>query len=128
MGTREINFEAYRDKPVTPLQEHFADWIVEKTGYDPSSAKTKHEAFLRGVALGTALRQAHQASPENQAARSERKVTPEVASEVPASPAKKTAKKAAASAQATEAPEPAATPRRRGGRRAAAATTAPSPF
>jgi hypothetical protein len=63
---QEPDFEAVLAKGPTALQEHFLDWVLEKTGYDPAAAKTKAVAFAEGVRISAALRGAHQASPENQ--------------------------------------------------------------
>lgn len=62
----ESDYTAYVDRPASTMQAHFLDWLLEKTEYDPATAKTKAAAFEAGVRLGTALRGAHQASPENQ--------------------------------------------------------------
>jgi hypothetical protein len=64
----ERDLTIYADKEPTDLQERFAVWIPEATGYDPATAKTKTEAFEEGVRLATALRMIFQASPENQEA------------------------------------------------------------
>lgn len=69
----EPDYTAYADKAPTDLQERFAAWIPEVTEYDPSSAKTKVEAFNEGVRLGTALRMEFQRSPENQELLKEKK-------------------------------------------------------
>jgi hypothetical protein len=61
----EKDFLAYAEKPPTPLQAHLADWLLEKTEYDPARAKSKADAFRRGVQLSAALRMEHQKSPEN---------------------------------------------------------------
>lgn len=61
-----IDLPSYVDKPPSELQTHLKDWILDKTGYDPSTdAKTKQAAFEMGVKLATTLRMAHQASDEN---------------------------------------------------------------
>lgn len=117
----ERDYTAAVDKPISELQQHLHDWLLDKTEYDPAKAKTKAEAFLMGVKLTVQLRMQHQASPENQerqaaaeAAREEReaakaekpkgkskpKAKAEEAEEVEeaeeAKPAKKTAAKAPA--------------------------------
>lgn len=69
--TDEKDYSEYRDKPPTPLQERFDDWIIEKTGYNPATAKTKQQAFEDGVRLSVYLRIPFQASPENRAATEE---------------------------------------------------------
>lgn len=66
MSEGEKSYEGYAAKEPTDLHEHLSDWIQEKTGYDPASAKSKQQAFLKGVQLGALLRMDHQASPENQ--------------------------------------------------------------
>lgn len=58
---------AYPGKPLTELQEHLAQWLMDKCGYDPKrDAHTKMDAFLMGVKLSAVLRMDHQRSPENQ--------------------------------------------------------------
>jgi len=59
-------YAKYLDKDPTTLMEHITEWILEKTGFDPSEG-TPEEAFERGVELTVALRSHHQASEENQA-------------------------------------------------------------
>jgi|SRR5882757_328945 len=59
-------YAKYLDKEPTTLMEHITEWILEKTGFDPSDS-TPEEAFERGVELTVALRSHHQASEENQA-------------------------------------------------------------
>jgi hypothetical protein len=66
----ETDFTVYANKTPTPMQERFADWLLEETAYDPTKAKTKEEAFRMGVALGAFLRPTYQASDANQSARS----------------------------------------------------------
>lgn len=124
----EVDYPAYLNKPPTDLQERFPDFIIDKVGYDPQSAKTKDEAFRQGVRLAVALRMSFQASPENreatQARRQERAAQAEVVQEETAAPTKRAAKKAAAAP-----PPPAPAPAKRGGRRAKATTsTASAPF
>lgn len=58
----EKDYSLYLEKEATPLQERFADWIIEKTGYEP----VDEEEFRLAVQLATALRMEHQRSPENQ--------------------------------------------------------------
>lgn len=54
----------YADKAPTAFHKFFARWIVEQVGYTPEEAKSKRAAFLAGVSIATAARQAFQASPE----------------------------------------------------------------
>lgn len=59
-------YAEYADRPATPLQEHFATWILEKTGIEPSQKyESVEDAFDDAVRLGVALRMEYQASPEN---------------------------------------------------------------
>lgn len=132
---QEPDFAAIVAKDITPLQQHFLDWVIEKTGVT-FSTKKEEAAFAEGIRIGTALRGAHQASPENQERLAEAKAAREAAlaevtqEEKPAKPAK--AVKAAtpvkvAAKKATPAAEaaPAATraPAKRAGRRPTAAQT-----
>jgi hypothetical protein len=137
---REPDFAAIVAKDITPLQEHFADWVVEKTGITFGTAK-EMASFREGLRIGTALRGSHQASPENQERLAEAKRAREAAEaeETPA-PAKKAApaKAAPAKAAAKKAAPPAAAPeeskppakrapaKKAGGRRPAAAATSAS--
>lgn len=61
---------AYKHKEVTPVQERFADWLVEKLDIDFPNSKAE-AAFREAVRLATALRMIFQASSENQEARTE---------------------------------------------------------
>lgn len=54
----------YAEKAPTAFHKFFARWITEQVGYVPEDAKTKRAAFLAGVSISTAARQAFQASPE----------------------------------------------------------------
>jgi hypothetical protein len=133
------DYTPYATLQPTRLQDEFADWIVDKTGVDPSGAKSKAAAFAEGVRLGVALRIPYQRSPENRASReqasaakAEAVAAPKPAKKVapkPAPPAKATAGrrgKAAAAANPAEAEAPESPPatRRRGARRGAAAAEA----
>lgn len=133
----EGDFTRYASLAPTPLQERFGPWIMEKTGYDPATAKSKQEAFLAGVRLAVALRIPFQASPENKSAaaqlRAERAKSSDEQAEKPAKKTAKTAepeakpagkKKAGAKAANAAAVEP-AQPAKKGGRRKA---TSGSPF
>lgn len=61
----EPDFQVIVDKPMSSLQEHFADWVVTKTGLT-FQTKKEEAAFREGLRIGTALRGVHQTSPENQ--------------------------------------------------------------
>lgn len=153
----EPDFSVYLEKAPTATQEHFHEWILDKTGLDPATFKTKALAFAEGVRIGTALRGIHQASPENQerlaeareasaAAKAEKESAPKPAKAGPAvAPAKaapaKTAAKAAPAKKAAPAAEAApvkatrAPAKKAGGRRPAAAVVVvetgdddPAPF
>lgn len=111
----------YAEKDPTPLQEAFAAWLVDKTGY---------EVDEKSVQLAVALRMTFQRSPENQEDLEARRSTAEEKAEARAAraaereekaaareeapakvaPAKKTTAKAAAAAPATKVAAP---PRRR---------------
>lgn len=71
--TDEKDYTEYRDKPPTDLQTRFSPWILEKTGYNPATAKTKQQAFEDGVRLSVYLRIPFQASPENKEATAEKR-------------------------------------------------------
>jgi hypothetical protein len=73
----EKDYSTYLEKEPTPLQEHFAEWIQDKTGYEPNDA----DDFATGVQLATALRMEFQRSPENQARLEERRAAAEQAAE-----------------------------------------------
>ena len=68
MTTEEKDYTEYADKPATDLQERFVPWLLDKTGYNPATAKTKADAFAAGVRLSVYLRIPFQASPENKEA------------------------------------------------------------
>jgi hypothetical protein len=59
----EKDYTTYLDKAPTDLQERFAQWILDQTGYEPNDS----DDFATGVQLATALRMEFQRSPENQA-------------------------------------------------------------
>lgn len=143
MAESEKDYAAYAAKDPTDLHTHLAEWIKDKSGYDPTKAKSKEEAYLKGVQLGALLRMDHQSSPENQQRRaalsrsSEAKAEPDAPAA--AKKATKAAKKAAAVAKpAEETTAPAkkaarpASGKRRGPRPAAAGsadtTGTPAPF
>jgi hypothetical protein len=132
----EPDFAKIVAKPTSPLQEHFHDWVLEKTGYDPATAKTKAAAFAEGIRLGTALRGIHQASPENQERIAESRAAREAeavevapkaakatkaAAPAKAAPAAAPAKKAAKKAAPAAAPEAVVPPRKRAPAKKAAA-------
>lgn len=147
---QEPDFEYYKTKEPTATQQHFADWVIEKTGMTFETKKSE-AAFRAGITIGTSLRGVHQASPENQsrlqelrearaAADAEAAANPKPKAEkaAPAAPAKAAPAKAA---KATKATAPAAppveetapaevapvrAPAKRGGRRAAATGSAPA--
>lgn len=62
----ERDLTQYATKPATASLEYYAEWIPEATGYDPAAAKSKQEAFERGVYLAVTLHRDFQTSPENQ--------------------------------------------------------------
>lgn len=100
---QEPDFTRYLDKPMTSTQEHFHDWVLTKTGYDPATAKTKAASFAEGIRIGTALRGAHQASPENQDRLAEAKAAREAAEAEEATPVAKPTKAAKATPAAAAA-------------------------
>lgn len=118
----EPDYTPYAHKAPTALQERFPEWLTSKTGYDPSAAKSKQEAFEAGVRLSVALRMDYQASPENREATEKERAAR--AAEVAARQAarQQAAPAAAPAAASEEAPE---APARGRGRRAAAAPPAP---
>ena len=131
----EPDYTVYRTKRPTPLQERFPEWITDKTGYDPSAAKSKQEAFEEGVRLATSLRMQFQASPENREATARLRAAREAAAAaepettpapvpVPATRGRKP-KAAPAPAESPATPAPASAPR---GRRRATAAAAPAAF
>ena len=142
----EPDFEYYKAKEPTATQQHFADWIIEKTGLTFETKKSE-AAFRYGVTIGTSLRGIHQASPENQARLAELRdarlaaeaeaaanpkppVAPAKAAPAKAAKATKAAAPAVAAVEETAPAEVAPTraPAKRGRRGAAAATTTAAPF
>lgn len=110
-AAEDFDFAAAAAKEPTGLQEHLADWIIEKCGLTFAS-KAAEAAFRKGVQLSTTLRMKHQASEENQERNAELKAAREAAAEEAeapapkAAPAKKAAgKKAAPAPVAEEAPK-----------------------
>lgn len=85
------DFTGYADKKPTDLQERFAQWILDNTGYEPDDP----DSYFDGVRLAVSLRMAFQASPENQAVLAENKAKAQAKAEKPAKPVKAKAKKAA---------------------------------
>lgn len=61
----EKDYTTYIDREPTNLAEHMSQWLKDKTGYEPGSAK-EAAAFDMGVKLTCLLRPDHQRSPENQ--------------------------------------------------------------
>lgn len=107
----EMDLESYVEKPVTDLQSHLNDWILDKTGYEPKN----EEDFLMGVKLATALRMAHQASPENEERREALAAAREKAvEEADVARAEKSAARKAKAAEADDDDEEAPKPKRRG--------------
>jgi|SRR4051812_47462902 hypothetical protein len=80
---REPDFEKIMNKPITPLQEHFLDWVLVKTGIT-FPTKKEEAAFAEGIRIGTALRGVHQASPENQERLAQAKADAEAAAKAEA--------------------------------------------
>lgn len=137
----QMDLQSYLGKPISDLQQHFGDWLIEKTGYDPNGSKNKTQAFFDGIRLGAQLRMAHQNSPEAKEFHEERKaereqaavekmaskpvIKPDSTDDTPRpAPARRPAKNAKAAVE----PEPAApvkAVRRRPAKAAAGAATAP---
>lgn len=128
----EKDYTKYLGKPPTALQEHMADWVIEKTGIT-FGTKKEEAAFREGIRLGILLRIPHQASPENHAARADRKPEPKPAKATKAAPVeapkptgKKGRKAAPVAAAAEPEPEtvsaPVGKPARRPAKKAGAAT------
>jgi hypothetical protein len=83
---QEPDFAAIVAKDLTPLQAHFADWVIAKTGLTFGTKKEENQ-FREGLRIGTALRGSHQASPENQERLAEAKAAREAATETDEQPA-----------------------------------------
>lgn len=64
----------------TALQDHFGNWVAEKTGLDFKS-KAAEQAFAEGAKYALALRMEHQRSPENDEFQKERAEAREAARE-----------------------------------------------
>ena len=123
------DYTEFRDKPATPLQAHFAEWITEQLEIDPQTAyKTKAAAFTDGVRLGTALRMQFQASPENRAATAERRAEREAARLAAKAEVKPRGRRAAAPEAEEPEPEQQEAPKPRRGRPAKAATASTAAF
>lgn len=140
------DLSVYKDKAATPMQEAFADWIVDEVGIVYGTQK-ELDAFRNGVRLAKALIMRFQASDaskeasaelkaERQAARAQaeqERAAAQEADEAPAAPAKATAAKAtkatkaaaAKAAPAEAAPAAKAAPATRGRRGAAPKVDAP---
>lgn len=125
----EKDYSLYLEKAPTALHERFADWILEKTGYEP----TDEEEFRTAVSLSTALRMEHQRSPENQEVLAENRAKAAAAKEeresAPAKPRGRPKKRAAVEEpedieeDVEEDEEEAPAPKRRPARAKAGATT-----
>lgn len=62
----EPDYTVVIGKPATPLQRRMAEWIRSpEVGYDPTTAKSKLEAFEEGVRIAVAHRMSYQASDHN---------------------------------------------------------------
>lgn len=127
--TTKTDFTKYPAKEPSSLHLHFANWIKEKTNFDPSrDARSKEDAFLRGVQLGTLLRQVHQRSPENRERRAaealEQRESEQEKVEVVEEPKPKRGRKKAAAAAAA----PASGTRRKRAPRPSEGSTAEAPF
>jgi hypothetical protein len=97
MADEDQDLTKYADKPGTAMHDAFVEWLKDETGYNPSAAKSKDEAFERGVILGAYLRPTYQRSEANMDRRgSVEKAAPKAkkasaAAAKPAKAAKKTA-------------------------------------
>lgn len=129
-------FDKRLENGFTPLQDHFAEWIADKTEVEFKTAKEK-DAFLLGAKAALWLRMYHQKSPENHAFKAELAERREASAEerAEAAEARKAERAQAREAKAADAAErparktkaaaekaPAKTSARRGGTRKAAAT------
>jgi uncharacterized NAD(P)/FAD-binding protein YdhS len=106
MAGEEVDLTVYATKAGTAMQESFADWLLEVTEYDPATAKTKGDAFRRGVILGAYLRPTFQRSEANHSRWEEQRAAKEEEAEERA--AKRAAAKAAAKAEKPAKAAPAA--------------------
>lgn len=100
------DYSDYIEKAATPTQARMIEWLQgDDVGYDPTTAKTKAEAFAMGAKLVFALRMEFQRSPFNQDAIEERRAELEEAkAETKAAAPKKT--RATRKAKAEPEPEP----------------------
>lgn len=135
------DLSVYKDKPATPMQEHFADWIVEEVGIVYGTQK-ELDAFRNGVRLAKALVMRFQASDaskeasaelkaEREARRAEQEAAAaaaETAPEPEVKPAKAVKSTKAAAAQPAAAAAPVKPPTTRGRRGSAAAPKVDAPF
>jgi hypothetical protein len=107
----EPDFAALVAKPISALQEHFLEWVLDKTGIT-FPTKKEEAAFAEGVRVGTILRGIHQASPENQERLAQAKAARDAAAQAeaatPAPPKAAPAKAAKATKAAAKAAPPAA--------------------
>jgi hypothetical protein len=69
--SQELDLTVYTDKPASPLQQHFAEWIPGVTGYEPNSAKSKTAAFQMGVKLALNTHKFFQKSEDNKSRNAE---------------------------------------------------------
>lgn len=101
------DYSSYIEKAATPTQERMIEWLQsDDVGYDPTTAKTKADAFYMGAKLVFALRMEFQRSDFNQEYLEERRQELEAAkAETKAAAPKKTRVTRAAKAKAEE-PEP----------------------
>lgn len=90
------DLSVYKDKPATPMQESFADWIVDEVGIVYGTQK-ELDAFRNGVRLAKALIMRYQASDASKEA------SAEIKAERDAARAQREQERAAAAAEATEA-------------------------
>lgn len=129
--TAEVDYTSYADKTPTDLQVRFAEWITDKTGFEPSGCKTKQEAYEAGVRLGVALRMQFQASPENREATAARRAERASAAAAPAEDPEMDAqpeKPRRTTKAAAKAAVPAASPAKAAKRASRPAGAAPAPF
>lgn len=59
------------DREPTAIHRQFSEWLMDKTGYDPSEHSAE-EAWIEAIKLGALHRGDFQRSPENRSARDER--------------------------------------------------------
>jgi hypothetical protein len=120
----EVDFQAYKEKAATDLQERFAGWIIDKLELT-FGTKKEQAAFEEGVRLATALRMVFQASPENQAVLAERRASAGDRQLEAAKSVKPAAAKKAAAAAPSEPPPAQRRPAKKAATRKATAQPAP---